>query len=151
VSLLGGLLLLGILIVLAALVFRRRKKVLKAKRAGAPLAQPKHSPDVALNSPAAAAPVNSAASSIALRDFLNENAARSSATELAPSSVPEASAKVRQTTEIQEDAERGKKIPKPAMARSAAVAAPQNRAWVPTSPSKGSSANEDQEREVFEL
>jgi hypothetical protein len=37
------------------------------------------------------------------------------------------------------------------MARSAAAAAPQVQAWVPTTPSKGSSANEDQEREVFEL
>ena len=36
-------------------------------------------------------------------------------------------------------------------AGSAAVAAPQNQAWVPTSPSKGSSVDEDQEREVFEL
>ena len=151
VSLLGGLLLLGTLVVLAALLFRRRKKVLNAERAGAPLAQPKHPPDVAVNSPAAAAPINSPASSMAPRDFVNENPARSRANELVPSAVPVASAKVRGTNEIQEDAERGKGIPKPAMARSAAVAGPQSQAWVPTSPSKGSSANEDQEREVFEL
>ena len=151
VSLLGALVLLGILVVLAALLFRRRKKGLKAKRAGAPLAQPKHSPDVALISPAAAAPVSSPASSMAPRDFVNENPARSRASEPAPSTVPVASANARQKNDIQGDAERGKRIPKPAMARSAAVAAPQNQAWVPASPSKGSSADENQEREVFEL
>ena len=150
-SLLGGMLLLGILVVLAALLFSRRKKRVKAKRTGAPLAQPKYAADVALNSPAAAAPVNSPASSMAPRDFVKENPAPSRASELAPSTVPVASANGRQTNETQEDAERGKRIPKPAMARSAAVAAPQNQAWVPTSPSKGSSADEDQEREVFEL
>jgi hypothetical protein len=150
-SLLGGLLLLGILVVLAALLFGRRKKALKAKRAGAPLVQPKHSPDVAASSPAAAAPVNSPASGMAPRDFVNENSARSRASELVPSAVPVASAKARRTNEIQVDAESGERIPKPAMARLAAVAAPQNQAWVPTTPSKGSSANEDQEREVFEL
>lgn len=150
-SLLGALILLGILVVLAALLFRRRKKGLKAKRAGAPLAQPKHSPDVAMNSPATAAPVNSPAASVALRDFVNENPARSRTSELAPSAVPVASANGRQKNDIQADAERGKRIPEPAMARSAAVAAPQNQAWVPTSPSKGSSADENQEREVFEL
>jgi hypothetical protein len=151
-SLLGALLLLGILVVLAALLFRRRKKGVKAKQADAPLAQPKHSPDVALNSLSAAAPVNSPASSMAPRDFFNENPVRSRVSELTPSAVPVASAKGRQTNETQEDAERGKPIPKPAMARSAgAVAAPQNQGWVPTSPSKGSTADEDQEREVFEL
>ena len=147
VSLLCGLLLLGILVVLAALLFRRRKKVVKAKRAVAPLAQPKHSPDIALISPAAAAPVNSPPSSMAPRDFVNENSARRRASELASSAVPVASANGQRTDET---AERGKRIPKP-LARSAAVAAPQSQAWVPTSPSKGSSANEDQEREVFEL
>ena len=151
VSLLGALLLLGILVVLAALLFRRRKNVVKAKREGATLVQPKHSTEVALNNPAAAAPVNSPASSLAPRDFVNENPARSRANELTPSAVPVVSANAPRTSGIQQSAERGKQTPEPAMARSAAVAAAQNQAWVPTSPSKGSSADEDQEREVFEL
>src|SRR5438128_5424756 len=67
ISLLGALLLLGILVVLAALLFRRRKNVVKAKRAGTALVQPKHSPDVALDSPAAAAAVNPPVSSMASR------------------------------------------------------------------------------------
>jgi len=149
-SLLGALLLLGILVVLA-LLFRRRKNVVKVKRAGAPLVQPKHSPDVALDSPAGAAAVNPPVSSMASRDFVNENLARLRASDLAPSAVPVASANAPRTSGIQEEPERGKRTPEPAMARSAAVAAPQNQAWVPTSPSKGSSVDEDQEREVFEL
>jgi hypothetical protein len=142
---------LGILVLLGGLMFRRRKRAGKAKRANAPLAQPKRSTDVALNSPAAAATVNSPASSIAPRDFVSETPAGPKASELAPSNVPVASVNGRRTDEIPEDADRGKRIPKPGMARSAAAAAPQVQAWVPTTPSKGSSANEDQEREVFEL
>jgi hypothetical protein len=151
VSLLSALIMLGILVLLGGLLFRRRKRASKAKRANAPLAQPKRSTDVALNSPAAAATVNSPASSIAPRDFVSETPAGPKASELAPSNVLVASVNDRPTDEIPEDADRGKRIPKPGMARSAAAAAPQVQAWVPTTPSKGSSANEDQEREVFEL
>jgi hypothetical protein len=149
VSLISVLVLLGILVLLGGLLFPRRKTGNRAKRADSPLAQPKPSPAVALNRPAAAATVNSPAFSIAPRDFVNEAPAGPKASELAPSAVPVASANGRRTDEIPE--ERGKQIPKPGMARSAAAAAPQAQARVPTTPSKGSSANEDQEREVFEL
>jgi len=149
-SLLGALLLVCVVVLLAALLFRRRKNVVKAKREGTTLAQPKHSPDVALSSPAANAPVNSPASNMASRDFVDENTARPRASELTPLAAPAASGNVPRTTGIQENAERGKLVPEQAMARSA-VAAPQNQAWVPTSPSRGSSTDEDQEREVFEL
>lgn len=149
-SLLGALLLLCMVVFLGALLFRRRKNVVKAKREGTTLAQPKHSPDVALSSPAANAQVNSPASNMASRDFVDENAARPRASELTPLAAPAASANAPRTTRIQENAERGKLVPEQAMARSAA-AAPQNQAWVPTSPSTGSSTDEDQEREVFEL
>lgn len=126
-SLLGGLLLLCLLVFLAVLLFRRRRIVVKAKRARTTLAQPKHSPDVARNSPAVGAPANS------------------------PLAAPVASANAPRTSGIQENAERGNFVPQPAMARSAAVAAPQNQAWAPASPATGSSGDEDQEREVFEL
>ncbi len=151
VSLLSALVLLALLVLLGGLLLRRRKSGDEAKLAHTPLAQPKHSPDVALDSPAAAAGVNSPASSIAPRDFVNETPAGPKASEVAASAVPVASVNGRRTDEIPEDAERGKRILKPEMARSAAAAAPRVQAWVPTTPSKGSAANEDQEREVFEL
>lgn len=150
-TLLGALLLLCLLVFLAALLFRRRKNVVKAKRAGTTLAQPKDSADVALNSPAADARVNSPASNMASRDFVNENTARHRASKLNPVAVPVASANAPRTGGIQEHVERGGLVPEQAMARSAAVAAPTNHAWVPASASTGSPTDEDQEREVFEL
>lgn len=150
-TLIGALLLLCILVFLAALLFRRRKNVVKAKRAGATLAQPKHTADVAMNSPAADAPVNSSASNMASRDLVNENTVRPRASELTPLAVPVASANAPRTSGTQENVERGKLVPEQAMARSAAVAAQPNHAWVPASSPPGSSADEDKEREVFEL
>ncbi len=151
VSLLSALVLLAILVILGVLLFSRRKSRDKATGADTPLAQPKHSPDVALNSLAAAVRVNSPASSKAPRDFVDEPPVVPKASEVAASAVPVASDQGRRTDEIPADAERGKRSPKPEMARSAAAAAPRLQALVPTTPSKGSAANEDQEREVFEL
>jgi cbb3-type cytochrome oxidase subunit 3 len=141
-TLLGALFLLFILVLLAALLLRRRKNAAKAKRRLTTLAQPKHSAQPA-------APVNMPASSITSRDFVNEDTARPRASEVTPLAVP-VSANAPRTSAIQEKAEHGKPVAKSAMARSAA-AAPPNHAWVPASSSTGSSTDEDQEREVFEL
>ena len=150
VSLFGALVLLAVLVILGMLLFSRRKSRDKAKGADTPLAQPKHSPDVALNIPATGVRVNSPASSTGPRGSVDEPPVPK-ASEVAPAAVPVASDQGRRTAEIPADAELGKRIPKPEMARSAAAAAPRLQAWVPTTPSKGSAANEDQEREVFEL
>lgn len=145
-TLLGGVLLLCILVFLAALLLRRRKNALKAKRRVTTLAQPKPSAHVELNNPPA--PV-AATSSMTSGDLVNDDLTRPRATEVIPLAVPVSTGAPR-TSAIQERAEVGKPVPKPAMARSA-VAAPPNHAWVPASSSTGSSTDEDQEREVFEL
>lgn len=143
-TLLGALFLLCILVFLAALLFRRRKKAVKAKRGVTTLAQPKHFADVELNNPSAPA-VNAPTSSMTSREFVNANPTRTGASELIPLADP-VSADVQRTSTMQENAERGKPVPKQAMAQSAS-AAPPNHAWVPASSSK----DEDQEREVFEI
>lgn len=149
-ALLGGLILLGLLVLLALLV-RRRKNVAKAKRRATTLAQPKQSTDVVPNTSGADSPVNSPASNVAPRDVVNESAARSTTNEPSPSAVPVVSANESRENVIQETKESDKSVPTPALARSAAVSTPPNQAWVPASSSVGSSTDEDQEREVFEL
>jgi hypothetical protein len=144
-SLLGGLFLVLLLVVLA-LLLRRRKNVVKAKRPATTLAQPKPS-EVAPNSPVAAAVVSTPASGAEPKYIVNESAARPTVSDASPI----ASANGPQRRAIQEDAEGGKFIPEPAAARSVPISTPPNRAWVPASASIGSSADEDQEREVFEL
>lgn len=142
-ALLGGLLLV-VLLVFLALLFRRRKSVVKVKRPATTLAQPKPT-EVVSNSPAADASVVSPASAMAARDVVNERASRH------PASEPAASANGRRISEIPENAERDKFIPEPSVARSAPVSMPPNRASVPASSSIGSSKEQEQEREVFEL
>ncbi len=150
-TLLGALLLLCLLVFLAALLFRRRKNVVKAKRTATALAQPKNSSDVAQNSPAIVVAGNSPASNMASRDFANENTAPPRTSELNPSAVPGAFDNAPRMSRIQENADGDKQKPEHALARSAAVAAPSNHASVPTSSSSRASSDEDQEREVFEL
>jgi hypothetical protein len=149
-TLVGALVLFCILVFLVVLLFRRRKQVVKAKQRETTLAQPKHSADIVPNGPAAAMPVNSSASNLTSTATVNENTAPQRSTELNPA-VRVAPANARRTSGIQENAERGKLVPEQAKARSAAVAAPPNHAWVPASSQPGSSTDEDQEREVFEL
>jgi hypothetical protein len=145
-ALLGGLILLAFLVFLAFLV-RRRKRVTKAKTPATTLAQPKQSTDVVPNTLGADAQVNSP-SNVVPAEVVNENAVRPTTNEPSPSVVPVGSAN--KPREIVTE-KREKSVPAPALARSAAVATPPNKAWVPASPSAGSSADEDQEREVFEL
>ena len=148
-TLLGGLILLGLLVFLAFL-FRRRKNVAKAKRPAATLAQPKHPTDVAPNTSGGEPAVNSPASNMAPKVF-HDSAARPTISEPRPSAVPVALASTSRENVIEKTEESGKSVPQPALARSAAVATPPNQAWVPASSSVGSSTDEDQEREVFEL
>jgi hypothetical protein len=149
-TLLGGLILLGLLVFLAFL-FRRRKNVAKAKRPAAALAQPKHPTDVLPNTSGGEPAVNSPASNMAPKDVVHDSAARPTISEPRPSAVPVASASTSRENVIEKTEESGKSVPQPALARSAAVATPPNQAWVPASSSVGSSTDEDQEREVFEL
>ena len=146
-TLLGALFLLGLLVLLAALLFRRRKNAVKAKGRGTHLSQPKPSTQVDVNNPTT--PISASASGMTSRDSIDEEITRPRASEATPLAVP-VSANAPRTSANQEKAELGKPMLKPAMARSAA-AAPPTHAWVPASSSKGSSKNEDQEREVFEL
>ena len=146
-TLLGALFLLGILVLLAALLFRRRKNAVKAKGRGTQLSQPKPSTHADVNNPTT--PINASASGMTSRDSIDEDITRPRASEATPLAVP-VSANAPRTSANQEKAELGKPMLKPAMARSAA-AAPPTHAWVPASSSKGSSKNEDQERDVFEL
>jgi hypothetical protein len=146
-ALIAGLLGLFLLVFLVALLVRRRKNMDKAKRSGKTLAQPKQSGDVALSSPPVSAAVNSPAANVGRRDFVN--APDSNSTELNPPTVPAASANGARTTGIPENGQRANHATEPAMAQSAAAAP--NQAWVPASSSQGSSADEDPEREVFEL
>lgn len=144
-TLIGGLLALFVLVFLVALLVRRRKNVDKAKSSGKSLAKPKHSADVALGSLPVSAPVNSPASNMASSDIVNANAAGPNASELNPTAAPAASANGARTTGIPRNAQRANHAPEQARAQSAVPA------WVPASSSQGSSADEDQEREVFEL
>jgi hypothetical protein len=146
-ALLGGLILLGLLVFLA-LLLRRRKNIAKGKRSATTLVQPKQSTDAVPNT--ADSPVNSPAYNIAPKDVAHESAARPTG-EPSPAAVPVASANAPRESVIQETQESDKSAPAPALARSAAVATPPNQGWVPASASVGSSKDEDQEREVFEL
>jgi hypothetical protein len=148
-ALVGGLLALFVLVFLVALLVRRRKNVDKAKSSGKTLAKPKDSADVKLSSPPVSAPVNSPASNLASSDSLNANTARPNESELNPTAAPAASANGARTTGIPENGQRANHGPEQARAQSAAAAP--NQARVPASSSQGSSTDEDQEREVFEL
>jgi hypothetical protein len=148
-ALLGGLILLALLVFLAFLV-RRRKNVAKAKRRATTLAQPKLSTDVVPNTPGADSPVYSPSPNVA-SDVVNESAQRPTTNEPSPSAVTVVSEKKSRENVIQETKESDKSVPAPALATSAGVATPTNQAWVPASSSVGSSTDEDQEREVFEL
>lgn len=147
-ALIGALLALFLLVFLVALLVRRRKNADAAKRRRTTLAQPKHSANVAVSSPAASVQVQSPASSETSRDIV-KNTVRPNASELNPVAVPVASANGARTTRIPENGQRANHAPEQARAQSA-TAAP-NQAWVPVSSSQHSSADGDQEREVFEL
>jgi hypothetical protein len=148
-ALIAGLLALFVLVFLVALLVRRRKNMDKAKQSGKALAQPKLSGDVALSSPPVSVPVNSPAANVDRRDIANANTPRPTSTELSPATLPLASAKGARTTGIPGNGQRANHATEPARAQSVAAAA--NPARVPASSSQGSSADEDQEREVFEL
>jgi hypothetical protein len=149
-ALLGGLMLLGLLVFLA-LLFRRRKKVTKEKGHATTLAQPKPSTDVVSDTSNPYSPVNPPASNVAPSGVVNDNAARPIASEPSASAVPVASTHTPRENVIRKTEEREKSVPEPALARSAAVATPINHARIPASSPAGSSTDEDQEREVFEL
>lgn len=149
-TLIGGLLGLLLLVFLVAFLVRRRKNAGKSKRSGQTLAQPKPSADLAVNRTAVGSPVSSPPSNTS-REFAHENTA--GANERNSVAAPVASANGVRTPGIQENAERARLVQEPAFipnkAQSAAVSP--NHAWVRPSPSPGSSQDEDQEREVFEL
>lgn len=149
-ALLGGLILLGLLVFLVFLV-RRRKNAAKAKRPATTLAQPKQSTDVVPNTSPVDSPVYSPAPNAAPSAVVNESAARPTTNELSPSAVPVVSPNQPRENVIQGTKESDKSVPAPALARSAAVATPPNKAWIPVSSPAGSSTDEDQDREVFEL
>ena len=152
-TLIAGLLVLLLLVFLAAVLVRRRKNAEKAKRSGQTLAQPKHTPGLAMNSPAFSAPVNSSSSNMPSREVVHENTARPGASGLNRVDVPVVSANGARKTGTQENAEPARLATEQVFATNkvhSAVVAP-NHAWVPPGPSSGSSADEDQEREVFEL
>jgi hypothetical protein len=150
-ALVGGLLGLLLLVFLVAFLVRRRKNAGKAKRSGQTLAQPKPSADLAVNSTAVSSPVSSPLSNTTARQFVHENTA--GVNERTSVAAPVASANGVRTSGIQENAERARLVQEPAFipnkAHSAGVSP--NHAWVRPSPSPGSTQDEDQEREVFEL
>lgn len=148
-TLIGGLLALFVLVLLVALLVRRRKNVDKAKSSGRTLGKPKLSTDVEVSNPPVSAPVISPAANVASSDFVHVNTAHPNAIEQNPTAAPAASANGARTTGIPEHAQRANHVPEQARAQSAAAAP--NPAWVPTRSSQSSSADEDQEREVFEL
>lgn len=148
-SLIGGLLVLLLLVFIAALLIRRRKNVDKAKGTEKPLAQPKQSAALAASTPETNAPVLSPTSDLVFKDVVNGNAARTNASELNPIIAPVAPANGARTNGSLENVQRVRIVPEQAVAQSAATAP--NHAWVPVAPSQDSSADEDPEREVFEL
>ncbi len=148
-TLIGGLLGLLLVVVLAALLMRRRKRVKNVKGSGKDLVQPKHSADVAMNSPSASAPVDSLASNLAAKDFVNEINTRPIASELNSTAVPVSSPNGGGRNGIQQNPERARLVPVQAGAQSAPVAP--GHSWVPPSSLPASTPNAEEEREVFEL
>lgn len=146
-TLIGGLIALFLAVFLVALLVRRRKNVDKTKRSEKTLAKPKQG--VTLTSLPVSATVNSPASNTASSDFVSANTARPNSSELYPTAVAVASANGARTTGIPGNAQRGNHAPEQARAQSAAAAPSQAR--VPANSPQGSSADEDQDREVFEL
>ena len=149
-SLIGGLLGLLLLVFLVALLVRRRKNTDKAKRSGQPLAQPKKSADVAMTSPVVAASTSSPSLDTSSKSLAHESNARAGESDLKPVAAPANGVK---PAGIQQNAEPAKLVPEQGFItnKTQLAAVAPNRAWVPTGPSSGSSADEDQEREVFEL
>jgi hypothetical protein len=150
-AMIGGLLAFLLLVFLVAFLVRRRKNAGKVKRSGQTLAQPKPSAGLAVNSPAVSSPVNSNSSNMPSREFVHENTAVTN--ERSSVASPVASANRVRTSGIEENAERARLVQEPAFipnrAQSSGVSP--NHAWVRPSASPGSSEDEDQEREVFEL
>jgi hypothetical protein len=149
-SLVGGLLALLLLVFLVAFLLRRRKNVERVRRTEKALAQPKQSAVAEAGTPAASAPVVFPASNVAAAKVVNEkNGARTNSSELNPMTMPVAPANGARTNGSLENTQRVRGVQEQAVAQSAAAAT--KHAWTPVTPSQNSAADEDPEREVFEL
>jgi hypothetical protein len=159
---------LAALLLLAALLYRRRDTVVKSKAGKEPRVQPKYSPDIALNdSLAADAKVSSTSRPVSNDASTSESTATSSQTadeykirpvavEATAPAIPTLSPNVSRTS-TPEPVESSRAVPEPALAGSFGVE-PSNYARVLSSPSISSPVSgddpffsEDQDREVFEL
>jgi hypothetical protein len=142
-SIIGGLALAALLVVLAILLLRRRGTTAKkAKRPTDTLAKPKPSADIVTNESSAG--VSAAPRSPLRPDAVNKAVLHTPAVEPRSSNASAA-------VGMQDRTGREKFTPEPLVTRVAPVSTPSKHSWVPASPSGRASAEEDQEREVFEL